>query len=97
MTIDIDPKAAEQMIAGLLKPWDEAVDNPEKAQTEVLHRLLRDYGQTSYGNRHGANQISTFHDYRQAFPIATYEDFKPIIEKVMAGDISELLCEQPVG
>jgi len=97
MTTDIDPKAAEQMIAGLLKPWHEAVDNPERVQTEVLHRLLRDYGQTRYGIRHGADQINTLNDYRRAFPIATYEVFEPIIEKVMAGDISELLCEQPVG
>ena len=97
MTTDIDPKAAEQMIAGLLKPWHEAVDNPERAQTEVLHRLLKDFRQTRYGDQHGADQINTLNDYRRAFPIATYEVFKPIIEKVMAGDIYELLCEQPIG
>ena len=39
MTTDIDPKAAEQMIAGQLNPWHEAIANPERVQTEVLHRL----------------------------------------------------------
>ena len=35
--------------------------------------------------------------YRRAFPIMTYEDYKPLINQVMAGDVGQLLWEDPIG
>jgi GH3 auxin-responsive promoter len=35
--------------------------------------------------------------YRRAFPIMTYDDYKPIIEAIMAGETGLLLSEEPVG
>jgi len=35
--------------------------------------------------------------YRRAFPIMTYNDYRPLINQVMAGDIGQLLCEEPIG
>jgi hypothetical protein len=35
--------------------------------------------------------------YRSAFPIMTYDDYKPIIDAVMAGETGLLLCEEPIG
>jgi hypothetical protein len=35
--------------------------------------------------------------YRRAFPVMTYDDYKPLIEAVMAGETRLLLCEDPVG
>ncbi len=93
----IDPQAAAQLLRAQLQPWHEAVAQPEKAQQTVLHRLLTDYAKTRYGLHHGAEQIDTLEDYRQAFPIATYDDYKSIIQEVMAGEIDILLCEPPVG
>ncbi|MFQ6101998.1 MAG: GH3 auxin-responsive promoter family protein [Anaerolineae bacterium] len=93
-----DPQAVAGMIEGLLKPWYDAVDNPAKAQEEVLHRLLKGYAQTEYGAQHGASQIETIEDYRSAFPVGTYDEhYKPLIERVMEGEVSLLLNEEPVG
>jgi hypothetical protein len=89
-----DPQA---MLNALLQPWHDAVDDPEKAQQEVLQRLLEGYVQTDYGARHGAAQIETIEDYRHAFPVATYEDYRPLIQRVMAGEVGLLLNEEPVG
>ena len=75
----------------------EAVGDPAKARQEVLHRLLKVYAQTDYGVQHGAAQIKTVEDYRRAFPVANYEDYKPLIQRVMAGEVSLLLNEQPIG
>ena len=36
-------------------------------------------------------------EYRRAFPVMTHDDYKPLIKEVLAGDVSLLLCEQPVG
>jgi hypothetical protein len=91
---DKDPQT---MLNALLQPWHGAVDDPAKAQQEVLGRLLESYAQTDYGAQHGAAQIETIEDYRHAFPVATYEDYRPLIQRVMAGEIGLLLNEEPVG
>jgi hypothetical protein len=92
-----DPQAVSGMLTALLQPWHGAVDDPAKAQQEALHRLLKDYAQTDNGAQHGAAQVETVEDYRRAFPVATYEDYKPLIQRVMAGEVSLLLNEEPVG
>jgi hypothetical protein len=89
-----DPQA---MLNALLQPWHDAVDDPAKAQQGVLGRLLQGYAQTDHGAQHGAAQIETMEDYRRAFPVATYEDYEPLIQRVMAGERSLLLNEEPVG
>jgi hypothetical protein len=85
------------LLNGFLQPWHDAVNDPEKAQQEVLHRLLQMYGQTKYGQQHGAGQIETLAEYRRAFPATPYDDYKPMIERVMAGEVDLLLSEEPIG
>ncbi|MGQ9600658.1 MAG: GH3 family domain-containing protein [Anaerolineae bacterium] len=93
-----DPPASPlDAIQAFLQPWHEAVADPVKAQEAVLHRLLTIYSQTEYGAQHGAAHIQTVNDYRRAFPIATYDDYKPLIQRVMAGEVRLLLNEEPVG
>jgi hypothetical protein len=55
------------------------------------------YGQTRYGRDHGASNVSGISSYREAFPIVTYEEMRPIIQRVMAGEVDLLLSEEPVG
>lgn len=93
----MDPQTAAQLLQMQLKPWYEAVENPGNAQEVVLHTLLKDYAKTQYGQAHGAGQIESLADYRRSFPVSTYQDFKPLIERVMKGEIDLLLCEEPVG
>jgi len=93
-----DPQAATQMFNALLQPWHDAVKDPAKAQQAVLHRLLGIYAQTDYGAQHGAGHIDTIEDYRRAFPVTTYDDdYKPLIQRVMAGEVRLLLHEEPIG
>jgi hypothetical protein len=89
-----DPK---QMLLGFLQPWHDAVGNPYKAQEQVLQKLLSIHAGTSYGLQHGANQVESIEDFQRAFPISDYEAYRPLIEKVMAGDVKLLLTEEPVG
>ena len=93
-----DPQAAMAQLNGLLKPWHESVERPEKAQEAVLHHLLQGYAETQYGAEHGAAAIDTIDDYRRAFPVTTYDgDYKPLLKRVMAGETGLLLNEEPVG
>jgi hypothetical protein len=95
--LNIDSQAASLILQSQLQPWRQAIANPDNAQNEVLHRILLDYAKTRYGKKHNANQIETLVDYRRNFPIASYENYRPILERVMAGDLDLLLCEEPVG
>jgi phenylacetate-coenzyme A ligase PaaK-like adenylate-forming protein len=90
------PAAAERLKA-MLEPWHRAVAHPEQAQRDVLARLLEGYAQTRYGADHGASDVETIEDYRRAFPVVTYEDVQPLIQRVMAGETDLLLNEEPVG
>ncbi len=86
-----------EMISALLQPWQQGLDNPSQTQLEVLQKLLQLYKQTEYGKQHSADKIGSIEEYQHKFPIATYEDFRPWITRVMEGDIFALLNEAPVG
>ena len=92
-----DMQAAAEMLAGFLQPWHDATADPVHAQEHVLKQLLSMYARTGYGKAHGAGEIETLDEYRRSFPIATYEAYKPIIDRVMAGEVEVLLAEEPVG
>lgn len=89
-----DPR---QALAKFLEPWHEAVADPSRAQEQVLRRLLGIHAHTGYGKQRGADQVNSIDDFRSAFPIATYEDYRPLIQKVMTSEPGLLLTEEPVG
>jgi hypothetical protein len=89
-----DPQA---MLTQMLDSWHQAVKAPEANQQIVLERYLQDYAQTAYGKQHGAGNVQGIDSYRQTFPVVTYDDLKPTIERVMAGEEDLLLSEPVVG
>ena len=80
-----------------LNQWLHALADPVRAQEEVLQLLLAGYARTDYGSRQGADRVSSIADYRQAFPIASYADYQPLIQRVMAGETDLLLYEPTLG
>jgi len=105
------PTDPAQALREQLEPWYRAVADPARAQRTVLLRLLGDYARTGYGAEHGAAAVAeadaagTEHgaggalvaEYRRAFPVMTYDDYKPLIDAVMSGEVRSLLSEDPVG
>jgi hypothetical protein len=97
------PASATEALAEQLRPWQEALADPAHAQEAVLRRTLGDFARTSYGADHGAADIAgagasdIVAAYRRAFPMMTYDDYKPLMQAVMAGETRLLLCEEPVG
>lgn len=92
-----DPQRMIGMLNSLVEPWHVAAENPAQAQEQVLRCLLKSYAATRYGTHYHACEIETMQDYVRAFPVATYEDFKPLITRVMEGEVNLLLDEAPVG
>ena len=89
-----DPKAR---IGAMLQPWREALADPAAAQEVVLQRLLALHAGSEYGGTHGAGAVSSADDFRHRFPIMTYESYRPLIQRVMAGEVGLLLTEEPIG
>lgn len=85
------------MINAALQPWHDSVQDPAAAQQRVMTRLLEGYAQTGFGRETGLGSVRTLEDFRRALPATTYEGYLPSIKRVMAGEISRLLTEEPVG
>lgn len=90
-------RALTTVVQGMLQPWHDAVADPAPVQEQVLNRLLEGYAETGYGREHGASRVGSIKDYRSAFPIATYQDYEPLLSRVMEGEIDLLLNEEPLG
>jgi len=87
----------KEFVAALLQPWHDALADPPKAQAEVLKRLVETYAHTMDGAQRGAANVGSIAEFRRAFPIRTYDDYRPLIQRVMAGETNLLLDEEPVG
>ena len=92
-----NPQEAVARLQALLQPWHESIAEPKTSQEKVLEGLLGHYARTEYGKEHSASEIKTIDDFRKAFPVVTYEDYRPLIKRVMAGEESLLLSEPPIG
>lgn len=92
-----DPRAAIARLKAFVDPWHESLRDPAAAQQTMLKTLLQGYAQTDYGKQHGAARVESIADYRRAFPVGTYETYKPMIDRVMAGEGNLLLYEPVLG
>lgn len=86
-----------QQLQQMVEPWQRSIQDPFKAQQAVLEKFIAIYAHTTYGRQHGTGNIGNIQDFQNAFPVQTYEEYKPLIQQVMAGEIDLLLNEQPVG
>jgi len=80
----------------LVYPWYQALADPAPAQEAALQKLLQRYSQTEYGKEHHSDKVGSYEDYKKAFPVQRYNDFKPYFDQVLAGNLSALLSEPPV-
>ncbi|MFN2182476.1 MAG: GH3 auxin-responsive promoter family protein [Anaerolineae bacterium] len=85
--------------------WHKGLQDPERTQAQTLEWLVEGYARTVYGRQHGAADLLAlaadparfFEAYQRAFPIVTYDQIKPWIERVIAGEVEALLPEPPVA
>ncbi len=92
-----EPAEMQERLLAVVQPWYRSLEDPAAAQQAVLLQLLQGYAQTRYGAEHDAADVRTIDDYRRAFPVVTYRDLEPLVQRTMAGDTNLLLYEEPVG
>jgi hypothetical protein len=85
--------------------WHKGLQDPARTQAQALAWLVEGYARTIYGQQFGAAGLLALADeparffaaYRRAFSVTTYDDIKPWIDRVIAGEVEALLPEPPVA
>ena len=74
-------------------PWYESLENPQKAQEQVLTDLISKYALTDYGLSHNALQVKSISDYQNNFPIINYPGLIPYLNQIREGNFKAILPE----
>jgi hypothetical protein len=61
-------------------------------QRAALMRKLARNATSDFGREHGFRNIRTVEDFRRQLPVATYDDHRPYIQRVLDGDITALFA-----
>jgi phenylacetate-coenzyme A ligase PaaK-like adenylate-forming protein len=70
--------------------------NPVAAQREVLQHLVTSAQYTEFGKKHGFSKLFSVREFKKAVPIHDYEDLKPYISRMMAGE-ENVLWNTPIN
>jgi hypothetical protein len=79
----------------LLKELDQASQNLEQAQQTVLLHQLQYAKDTQIGKKYRWDKITSVREFQDAFPISTYEDFRPYIQQMQQGKADVLFPGKP--
>ena len=90
-----DEEAVNSILKPIIGPWYESLENPQKAQEQVLNDLVKKYSSTEYGLSHNALQVKNISDYQTNFPIINYSGLIPYLAQVREGNYAAFLAEPP--
>ena len=62
-----------------------------RVQDRVLADMVRCSASSAFGRDHGFDQIRDYSDFARRVPVRSYDDMRPYIDRVVAGDFSALL------
>ena len=69
-----------------LKQIDLYASEASEIQHRVLNRLVQQASQTEWGKKYDYSSIRSYEDFRKRLPIQTYEEIKPYVERLRAGE-----------
>ncbi|MCC7250035.1 MAG: GH3 auxin-responsive promoter family protein, partial [Lysobacter sp.] len=75
--------------ASRLSPYRRFVDGLDRAtqtQDEILARLIARGRDTAFGREHGFDRIDSLADFRARVPLRRYEDLRPYVDRIVAGE-----------
>nr|WP_068887288.1 GH3 auxin-responsive promoter family protein [Pedobacter panaciterrae] len=72
--------------AFIVKGINKWKKNAVGAQKETLSQLIDSAKNTAFGKDHGFASVKTYEDFKKAVPVRDYEELRPYIERVVAGE-----------
>ncbi|NRD22171.1 GH3 auxin-responsive promoter family protein [Winogradskyella litoriviva] len=90
--------------AALAKPFAKRVyksiqkwaNKPVETQQKVFKNLIEEARYTAFGKDHNFSSITSITDFHKQVPIRDYEELKPYVERVVAGEENILWKGKPI-
>jgi len=79
----------------LVRHFERAVADPERAQRRLLASILRGMRGTAFSRDHDLDGVRSLEQLRQRLPIAGYERATPYVQRAAAGE-RRVLTRQPI-
>ena len=86
-------KIFAKIVVNRIQNW---ATKPVETQQKVFEALIADAKNTAFGKDHDFENINSFEDFAKKVPIRDYEDLKPYVERVVAGEENILLNGKPL-
>jgi phenylacetate-coenzyme A ligase PaaK-like adenylate-forming protein len=71
-------------------------NKPHKTQDKVFKNLIHKAKETAFGKDHDFKNILTYDDFKSRVKIADYEDLKPYVDRIVAGESNILWVGKPL-
>jgi len=86
----IIPSVVKWLNAKRISQIDLFKKYPCETQQEILYKLLAKAASTEWGEKYNYSSILSTRDYQSRFPIQTYEDILPYVERLRKGELNLL-------
>ena len=87
---------SKRLAAYMLSQQRKWIANSVAVQHNIRASIVSDAQATAFGKDHHFNDVRSYHDFKQAVPVRDYEDLKPYIQKILAGDSDVLWKGKPL-
>jgi hypothetical protein len=94
--MSIKPFFAKLFAKHIHKKTQTWVTNPVETQQKIFKELIRQAKDTEFGKDHHFSEIVTYIDFQKRVPIRDYEDLKPYVDRVVAGEKDILWKGKPL-
>ena len=88
-------KIISKVFDSRLKAIDLYDTQAGEIQHRVLTRLVKQAENTEWGKKYDYKSIRNYEDFKNRLPIQTYEEVKPYVERLRAGEQNLLPISRP--
>ena len=88
-----DEDSINSILRPYIQPWYNSIEDPQKAQEQVLADLVAKYSSTEYGANYNASRVAIIADYQDNFPIINYSGLIPYLKQVKERSYKAFLSE----
>lgn len=86
-------KPFAKYVAKRIKKWSS---KPVETQQKVFENLISEAKNTAFGKDHNFSNINSYKEFQSNVPIRDYEELKPYVERVVAGEEDILWKGKPI-
>ena len=86
-------KIFAKIVVRKIQKW---ATKPVETQQKVFEKLISEAKNTVFGKDHGFENIQSFEDFAKHVPIRDYEELKPYVDRVVAGEENILWPGKPI-